>query len=296
MNSGTVTMGTGRDILAADGHLAAVVAVPDGDTMTPPELARDTPVVDVFQPVQVDFVEALGHDLQHVILDGSDGGSGEWHHLDEPLLGNERLNHGVTALAVSQRHGVIFHLDDQAKPLQVSHQVFAGFIAILASIGTSFGGHLGVEADDLDARQVVAQANFKVDRIMGRGDFHRACTKGSINGLVRHDGDLTSNDGEDGHASYHICVTGVFRIDGHSGIAQDGLWASGSDTDVFDWLAFGKRLQWVAHISQCSWSIDVIDLQVRKGTHAMGTPVDNALAAVNESVFVEAHEDLTDGL
>src|SRR5437660_2733679 len=136
MNSGTVTMGTGRDILAADGHLAAVVAVPDGDTMSPPELARDTPIVDVLEPVQVDFVEARGHDLRQIILDGSDSGSGEWHHLDEPLLGNEWLNHGVTALAVSQRHGVILQLEDQAEPLQVSDEVVACLIAILASRGT----------------------------------------------------------------------------------------------------------------------------------------------------------------
>ena len=296
MNSGTVTMGTGRDILAADGHLAAVVAVPDGDTMPPPELARDTPVVDVLEPVQVDFVEASRHDLQQIILDGSDSGSGEWHHLDEPLFGNERLNHGVTALAVPQRHSVILLLEDQAEPRQVSHQVFAGFIAILASIGTRFGGHLRIKANDLDARQVVAQADFKVDRIMGRRDFHRACAKGSINGLVRYDGKLTSNDGEDRHAPYHILVTGVFRIDGHSGITQDGLRASGSNVDVFGWLALGQRLQWVAHIGQGSWSIDVIDLQVRKGAHATRTPVDDAFTAVNESLFVKAHEDLTDGL
>src|SRR5438270_11235878 len=118
MNSGTVTMGTGRDILAADGHLAAVVAVPDGDTMPPPELTRDTPVVDVLEPVQVDFVEASRHDLQQIVLDGSDSGSGEWHHLDEPPLGNDRLTHGVTALAVPQRHTLIFTIAAQSEPRQ----------------------------------------------------------------------------------------------------------------------------------------------------------------------------------
>src|SRR5256886_12389778 len=197
MNSGTVTMGTGRDILAADGHLAAVVAVPDGDTMPPPELTRDTPVVDVLQPVQVDFVEARGHDLQQIVLDGSDSGSGEWHHLDEPLLGNERLNHGVTALAVPQRHSVILLLEDQAEPRQVSHQGFAGFIAILASIGTRFGCHLRIKANDLDARQVVAEAGFQVYRGNGRRGFYHGCAKGCINCLVPLYLELSAHEGED---------------------------------------------------------------------------------------------------
>src|SRR5690348_11104728 len=43
-------MGADQRRLAGDGDLAAMAAVPGGDAMAPPELARDVPVANVLQP------------------------------------------------------------------------------------------------------------------------------------------------------------------------------------------------------------------------------------------------------
>src|SRR6266436_4201017 len=51
VNVRAVAMRADRHIFTADNHLTAVVAVPDRDTMSPPELTRDAPVMDIFQPV-----------------------------------------------------------------------------------------------------------------------------------------------------------------------------------------------------------------------------------------------------
>src|ERR1700730_8466777 len=52
------TMRTDRHIFTADRHFTAIVAVPDRDAMPPPELTRNAPVMDVFQPIHVDLIEA----------------------------------------------------------------------------------------------------------------------------------------------------------------------------------------------------------------------------------------------
>ena len=51
----------------ADDHLAAILAVPDRDAVSPPQLAADAPVTDVFHPVQVDLGETFGDDVMRAV-------------------------------------------------------------------------------------------------------------------------------------------------------------------------------------------------------------------------------------
>src|SRR5438552_5682882 len=140
--------------------------------MSPPELTRDTPVMDVFQPVHIDFVEALWYDFHQTILNRTHGWCRQWHHLDKPLLRNERFNHSVAALAVTQRHHVVFSLHNQTKPIQLFYQIFTSFVAILSCKWTCLIGHLCIKPDDLHEWKIMAYANFKVYGIMGRSHFY----------------------------------------------------------------------------------------------------------------------------
>ena len=51
---------SGRSVgrFLGDDHLAAVVAVPGRDTVAPPELTGDAPVLDVLHPVKIDLVQS----------------------------------------------------------------------------------------------------------------------------------------------------------------------------------------------------------------------------------------------
>ena len=48
-----------RGILPCHGDLAACCAMPRGDAMSPPQLPRDTPVVDILHPVEVGLLVHL---------------------------------------------------------------------------------------------------------------------------------------------------------------------------------------------------------------------------------------------
>src|SRR5215472_8396882 len=51
-------------------HLLAVRAMPDRNAMAPPELARDAPVANVFEPLQQNRALIVGHDFDEAIEHG----------------------------------------------------------------------------------------------------------------------------------------------------------------------------------------------------------------------------------
>ena len=162
--------------------------------MSPPELARDSPVMNIFQPIHVNFVEAFRYNLHQAILDRAHCWRCEWCHFDEPLLRDERLNHSIAALAVTQRHHIVLGLYNQPKPIQFFHQVFASFVTVLSCIGTRLCGHFCVKTDDLHERQIMAFANLKVYWIMGRRHLYSSSAKGGIHSLVCNNWYFAAND------------------------------------------------------------------------------------------------------
>ena len=61
--------------------------------MSPPELTADAPVADVFHPVEVDALVAVGNEADFALLHHIYGGLGERLHVHEPLFGEKRLDH-----------------------------------------------------------------------------------------------------------------------------------------------------------------------------------------------------------
>ncbi len=77
---------------AGDGDLLARAAVPCGNAVAPPELARNAPVVDVAHPLEVGLRVHLRGELNVALADGGDGLVCERLDPDEPLLGEARLD------------------------------------------------------------------------------------------------------------------------------------------------------------------------------------------------------------
>ena len=119
-------------ILAADGHLAAIVAVPDRDAVPPPQLAADAPILDVLQPVVIDLGEAFRHDLDAAIPHRCQGGFGQRLDLDEPLGGDHRLNDLTTALRARHVERVGFFLDHQPGRAHIRPDFLAAVKAVHA--------------------------------------------------------------------------------------------------------------------------------------------------------------------
>ena len=66
--------------LGPDHHLTAVLTVVSRDTVSPPELTGDTPVLDILKPVKIGLTVVLRNELELAGLDG----------LDRPFLSYEQ--------------------------------------------------------------------------------------------------------------------------------------------------------------------------------------------------------------
>ena len=161
-----IACGTRRRIFALNDDFGAAFAVPDGDAVSPPELAADAPVADVVHPVEIDFGEAFRDDLRIAVCDSVPCGLGERLHSHIPLLGNDWLDDVVAPIAVSDGVGVRLRPLQQAFGLELAHDVLARFEHALPLIWAGVGVQRSVEVHYADGRQVVALAYLEVRRIV----------------------------------------------------------------------------------------------------------------------------------
>src|ERR1051326_2356645 len=94
--------------------------VPHWNSMPPPELTADTPILDVVHPVHVHFLPVLGTKLNLVALDSLDRAL-RLRMTQEPLLGQHRFNRDAFALAVSDAVFVRLGLEQQTVFFQFLH-------------------------------------------------------------------------------------------------------------------------------------------------------------------------------
>ncbi len=102
-------MRTGEGYLARDHHFAAGT-VPDRQLMSPPDLPRNTPVLDIFDPVQVCLGEALGDELYLAFLDSGYSRLGQGRHAHKPLPRDNGFNDGAAAVTLPYAHVMLGRL------------------------------------------------------------------------------------------------------------------------------------------------------------------------------------------
>ena len=278
-------------IFTADVDVAALVAVPRGDLMTPPQLAGDAPVVDVLHPVDIRLGEALGHELDGAVLHHADGFLGQRRHLHEPLGRDQRLHVVVAAVAGAHIVAVRLRLDQIAVGLQIGHHRLAAGVAIHALIFAGVFVHGAVVADAADDLQIVPQAHLEVVGVMGGGHLHGAGTEADLAVIVAHDGDLAVHNGQDAGLADQVLELLVLRVDRNARIAHHRLRTGGGDDDIA--AAVGER---VADIPEVARLVDILDLRVGERRQAVRAPVDDAAALVDQALIVELAERLAHGL
>ena len=111
---------------------------------------------------------------------------------------------------------------------------------------------------------------------------------------ILKDGDLAVDDGELDGLTHKGGLLGVLRGDGNARVAEHGLGARGGDDDVV--LAVDRLGQRIAQVPQVALLVLVLGLVVRDSGSAVGAPVDDALAAIDQAVVVPVAEDLAHGL
>ena len=278
-----------RGVFLGDGDVAAVGAVPGGDAVAPPELTGDAPVADVVHPVEVGLGEALRHEFDLAVLDDADGLLRERGHLHEPLFGGDGLHVAVASVAGADAVGVVLDLDEVALGLKVRDYGLAGLVAVHAVILAAVY-YLRVVVEDEDVVEVVPLGDLEVVRVVAGRHLDAAGAEVHLDVVVSDDGYLAAHEGQDAGLADDVGVALVVGVHGDAGVAQHGLGARRGDDEVAG--AVGER---VAHVPEVARLVNVLDLGVGERGGALGAPVYDAFALVDELFLVEVHEGLAHG-
>ena len=247
--------------------------------------------MDVLHPVDIGFGEPLRDELHLALPDDPQRLLGKRLHLHEPLGGDQGLHVVVAAVAGAHVVAVRLGLDEVALLLQVLDDLLAALVAVHSVVGPAVFVDLSIVADAADGLQVVAQAHLEVVGVVGRGHLHGAGAEAQLHVLVGHNGDLPVHDGQDAGLAHQVLEPLVLRVHGYAGIAHHGLGPGGGDDQVA-----GAVGQGIADIPQVAGLVHVLHLGVREGGGAVGAPVDDAAALVDEALVVQLAEGLPDGL
>ena len=272
--------------------MAALVAVPGGNLMAPPELPGNAPVVDVLHPVGIGLAEPLGHELDPAVPDHLQRRLGQRLHLHKPLGGDQGLHVVVAAVAGAHVVGVVLHLFQEAQGFQVGHHGLAGLVAVHAAVLAAVFIDGAVVVEDADGLEIVPETHLEVVGVVGRGHLDAAGAEVHLHVLVGHNGDLPVHQRQDAGLPHQVLVALVGGVHGHAGIAHHGLGPGGGHHQI-PAGAVGQR---IAQMPQMAGLIGVLHLGVGEGRQAVGAPVDDTAALVDQTLVVELAEGLPDGL
>ena len=275
---------------ARDGDMATVVAVPRRDLVAPPELAGDAPVVHILHPVIIGLAEALGHELDAPVAHGLDGGLGQRLHLDEPLRARHRLDRRAAAVARADIMIIRLGLDEVALLLEIGQDGLARLVAVEAVILAAVDD-AGILVEDEDLLEIMAQADLVVVRVVAGRHLDAAGAEIELDIIIGHDGQLAAHERQDGRLADEVLVALVRRVDRDAGVAEHGLRTGGGDGEIV--VAVLER---VADIPERAGHVLIFDLGVRQGRAAVRAPVDDAVALVDQALFVQLAERLAHGL
>ena len=258
------TLLAGGWVLPGDGQVIAVGAVPDRDTMPPPQLAADAPIPNVLQPVIVDLGEPFRDDGDAPIPYDLQPSLGQRLHPHEPLGADHWLDHLTTSLGARHLYGVLLGLDGQAGRFHIGPQLAAAPVAIQPGVGTGVLAHGDVRFEDADDGQTVALADLEVVGIVAWRDLQRAGAEFHRHIGVANHGDGAVEDRHQARLADQMPVTIIVGVDGHCCVAQDGLGAGGGYRDIplsrsIRQIGAGQR---VLEVIQGAFLFPILHLQV----------------------------------
>ena len=278
--------------------------------MAPPELARDAPGLDVLHPVEIGLLPVLRHEPGAAGLHRGDRRRGELLGVDVPLVGEERLDRHVAAVAVRDHVGVRLDLLDEARrleplddPLARREAVDAVQVAASRRVRASRRQpleegrvvaqiELRLDVEDVDLRQVVPPADLEIVEVVRRRDLDRAGALLGIGIFVRDDRNAPADQRQDRVLADQVAVALVVRMDRDGGVAEHRLGPRRRDDDVSVVSAFDR----IFDVPERALDLDLLHLQVGDRGQQLRVPVDQPLVLVDQVLPVEVDEDLEHGL
>ena len=187
--------------------------------------------------------------------------------------------------------GMVLYLEQIALLLQILDDCFSCLIAVHAGIFAAGCGHGCIVVHDLDDWQVMAAAYLIVVRVVCRCDFDNAGTKFHVNILVADNRDFSVEQRQYDIFANQVLIALILRVDRYCGIAQHGFRTGGCQNNIA--AAVSQR---ITQVPEVACLLLILYLCIRDGGHAVRTPVDDALALIDEALVVQVDKHLFDCL
>ena len=234
---------------ATDIHIVFLV-IPGGDSVPPPDLSTDTPVLDITHPLEVGVFPVVRYETDFAGFNRLDGGPSQGGGLHKPLVGKQGFDNGTGTVATWLHQLVVIDFFQQILCIEVSNHAFTCLEPIQADIGSRkqlafiflVGAYLGIDGHDVDQTTMrlscnglfvaMALPDLVIVKVMGRGDLDATGTKLGIDIVVGNNRDASACQRQFNKLTQQVLVAFVTGVDSNSGIAQHGFWSGGGDDKV----------------------------------------------------------------
>jgi hypothetical protein len=147
----------------------------------------------------------------------------------------------------------------------------------------------GFRRHDVDAGKLVATADLEIGGIVRRSHLHRTGPEAGVHRVIGHNGNEPIHQRKPDLEADEPAVALVLRMHGNGGVAQHGLGPGGGDRQVA--TAIGQR---VPQVPEVTVDLLLLRLLVGERRQTAGAPVDDIVAAIDQTVLVELNEHLAD--
>jgi len=265
--------------------------------MTPPQLARDAPGLDVFEPVEPGLLPGLGDDPDVAVLHRLQRGKRELGRIDIPLVGEPWLNDDSGAVAVRRRDDAILDVDQSAFLFEPGDDGLARLFPREAEQILRDEAVLRLHHESLSVEHVKhvggleprALADLEVVEVVTGRDLHRAGAELGIGMLVGDDGNQAPGDRVFELLADQSAIALVLRMHRDRHVREHRLGPRGRDLDRA--AVIGER---VAERPELALDVLRLDLEVADRGLELGIPVHEALFAIDEVALVELDESVSD--
>ena len=280
--------GVGSNGIKLD-KLGFVRPIPHRNAVSPPQLAADAPILNVFHPVKIGFVEAFRHDFGATFAHSGDGGRGQRLGFDKPLSADQRLDNRVAAFATPDLHQMRLGFRQIARVRQIGHHLFPRREAIQTSILPAFGADMTVGGQHIDHRQIMAQANFVIVRIVAGRDFERTRAKFAFHIRIGNNRNAPPQRGQNHRLPNQFGVAFVIGMHRDCRICQHSFGArrgnrnraiTVGDPPIGVVFVAGNFVANVPQIALFGF-VAIHHFQIRNRRLTARTPIDQARATIN---------------
>ena len=294
-----------------DEHLA-VGPVPCRDLMTPPELARDAPGLDVLHPLEIGLFPVLRHELGRTRAHGRDRRLRHGLGVDIPLVGQIGLkDHAGT---VAMRHHMRIRLDlfQEAEILQPGHELLArseafDVVQLFGQLLRTFRQaaqiilvahevHAAFLIKHVDPRQAMPLADLEVVEVVRRRDLDRARSLLGIGVVVADDRDAAADQRQNHMLADQMADPFVLRMHGNGGVAEHRLGPRRRHDDERRRIVGAERLALdrIAQVPEIALDLDLLHFEVGDRGEQFRIPVHQPLVFVDQPFAVQFDEHLHD--